>query len=136
MRAGAGAAHGNPHQALSLTRPSLSLTRPSTTPQPPHPTPPTQSAAFYTDDSLAEFNAGGVATAVQHNGKEMSYNNYLDADAAYSACCDFTVGACLGLVGKAAVAGHQEGQGAHCARRPHMQERACVIEKHTTRTNP
>ena len=26
-----------------------------------------------------------MATAVQHHGKEMSYNNYLDADAAYSA---------------------------------------------------
>lgn len=51
-----------------------------------------QSAAFYVDDSLAEFGAGGVATAVQHNGKEMSYNNYLDADAAYIACCDFKVG--------------------------------------------
>lgn len=28
---------------------------------------------------------GGVGTAVQHHGKELSYNNYLDADAAYSA---------------------------------------------------
>jgi hypothetical protein len=34
---------------------------------------------------------GGIATAVQHHGKEMSYNNYLDADAAYSCCCDFKV---------------------------------------------
>jgi hypothetical protein len=32
----------------------------------------------------AEHGLGGVATAVQHHGKEMSYNNYLDADAAYS----------------------------------------------------
>lgn len=32
---------------------------------------------------LAEHGMGGVATAVQHHGKEMSYNNYLDADAAY-----------------------------------------------------
>jgi AICAR transformylase/IMP cyclohydrolase PurH len=64
---------------------------------------PPQSAAFYVDGSLAEAGAGGVATSVQHNGKEMSYNNYLDADAAYSACCDFTVrravaGACGGPV--------------------------------------
>ena len=52
---------------------------------------PHQAAAFYTDDSLAEFGKGGVATAVQHHGKEMSYNNYLDADAAYVCACDFKV---------------------------------------------
>ena len=51
---------------------------------------PHQAAAFYTDDSLAEAGRGGVATSVQHGGKEMSYNNYLDADAAYGAACDFT----------------------------------------------
>ncbi len=51
-----------------------------------------QSAAFYVDESLAEAGAGGVATSIQHWGKEMSYNNYLDADAAYSAACDFKVG--------------------------------------------
>jgi AICAR transformylase/IMP cyclohydrolase PurH len=38
---------------------------------------PHQAAAFYTDDSLREFNAGGVATSQVHWGKEMSYNNYL-----------------------------------------------------------
>src|SRR5689334_20083465 len=53
---------------------------------------PHQAAAFYTDLSLAEHHKGGIATAVQHHGKEMSYNNYLDADAAYSCCCDFKVG--------------------------------------------
>jgi len=37
---------------------------------------------------------GGVATSVQHHGKEMSYNNYLDADAAYSAG-----GVCVGKGG-------------------------------------
>ncbi|PSC68677.1 Bifunctional purine biosynthesis [Micractinium conductrix] len=56
---------------------------------------PHQSAAFYTDASLAEHGLGGVATAVQHHGKEMSYNNYLDADAAYSAACDFAVPTCV-----------------------------------------
>jgi hypothetical protein len=55
---------------------------------------PHQAAAFYTDGSLAEFEKGGIATAVQHHGKEMSYNNYLDADAAYSCCCDFKVRRC------------------------------------------
>lgn len=38
-----------------------------------------QAAAFYTDDSLREAGAGGVATSIVHWGKEMSYNNYLDA---------------------------------------------------------
>ncbi len=50
---------------------------------------PHQGAAFYTDRSLAEAGRGGVATAEQHHGREMSYNNYLDADAAYSAVCDY-----------------------------------------------
>lgn len=52
---------------------------------------PHQDAAFYVDRSLGEFNQGGVATSVQHHGKEMSYNNYLDADAAYLCACDFKV---------------------------------------------
>jgi phosphoribosylaminoimidazolecarboxamide formyltransferase/IMP cyclohydrolase len=56
---------------------------------------PHQNAAFYVDTSLAEHNAGGVATSVQHHGKEMSYNNYLDADAAYSTCCDFAEPTCV-----------------------------------------
>ena len=57
---------------------------------------PHQGAAFYVDRSLAEAGRGGVATAAQHHGKEMSYNNYLDADAAYGAVCDYS-GACLPL---------------------------------------
>ncbi|EFN54652.1 hypothetical protein CHLNCDRAFT_24638 [Chlorella variabilis] len=56
---------------------------------------PHQAAAFYTDASLAEHGKGGVATSVQHHGKEMSYNNYLDADAAYSAACDFAEPTCV-----------------------------------------
>ena len=50
---------------------------------------PHQGAAFYLDRSLAEAGKGGVATSVQHHGKEMSYNNYLDADAAYGCACDY-----------------------------------------------
>ncbi|GAQ79835.1 AICAR transformylase [Klebsormidium nitens] len=50
---------------------------------------PHQSAAFYTDRSLQEHGAGGIATAVQHHGKEMSYNNYLDADAAWNCVNEF-----------------------------------------------
>lgn len=38
---------------------------------------PHQKAGFYTDLSLEKHSIGGVATAVQHHGKEMSYNNYL-----------------------------------------------------------
>lgn len=30
---------------------------------------PHQKAAFYVDKSLAEVNAGGIATSVQHHGK-------------------------------------------------------------------
>jgi AICARFT/IMPCHase bienzyme len=57
---------------------------------------PHQPAAFYTDSSLSEFGRGGVANSVQLHGKEMSYNNYLDADAAYGAACDYA-GGCCGL---------------------------------------
>ncbi|GIL66614.1 hypothetical protein Vafri_20102 [Volvox africanus] len=56
---------------------------------------PHQAAAFYTDSSLRESNAGGVATSVVHWGKEMSYNNYLDADAAYQCCCDYAEPTCV-----------------------------------------
>lgn len=56
---------------------------------------PHQAAAFYTDQSLREAGAGGVATSVVHWGKEMSYNNYLDADAAYQCCCDYTEPTCV-----------------------------------------
>lgn len=56
---------------------------------------PHQPAAFYVDRSLAEAEPRGVASAVQHHGKEMSYNNYLDADAAYSAVCDYSESTCV-----------------------------------------
>jgi phosphoribosylaminoimidazolecarboxamide formyltransferase/IMP cyclohydrolase len=46
---------------------------------------PHQSAAFYTS-SPARF---GVATATQHQGKELSYNNYNDTDAAYECVAEF-----------------------------------------------
>lgn len=44
-----------------------------------------QSAAIYTDDSVPV----GIAQAEQLHGKEMSYNNYTDADAAYRCAYDF-----------------------------------------------
>ncbi len=45
---------------------------------------PHQSAALYVDESR-----GGIATAEQIHGKEMSYNNYLDVDAAWNLVQDF-----------------------------------------------
>ncbi len=56
---------------------------------------PHQSAAFYRDVSLAEHGRGGIASAVQHHGKEMSYNNYIDADAAWNCVNDFTGPSCV-----------------------------------------
>lgn len=48
---------------------------------------PHQAAAMYVSDSAP---AGtGIAGAEQLHGKEMSYNNYVDADAAYRTCYDF-----------------------------------------------
>lgn len=44
-----------------------------------------QPAAIYRDDSVP----AGIAQAEQLHGKEMSYNNYQDADAAYRSAYDF-----------------------------------------------
>src|SRR5690606_28503111 len=46
---------------------------------------PHQSAAFYTDGS----GRPGVATAIQHQGKELSYNNINDTDAAFELVAEF-----------------------------------------------
>jgi phosphoribosylaminoimidazolecarboxamide formyltransferase/IMP cyclohydrolase len=46
---------------------------------------PHQAAALYT----AEDRPAGLAQSEQLGGKEMSYNNYVDADAAWRACNDF-----------------------------------------------
>uniref|UniRef100_A0A0V0IKX0 Putative bifunctional purine biosynthesis protein purH-like n=1 Tax=Solanum chacoense TaxID=4108 RepID=A0A0V0IKX0_SOLCH len=56
---------------------------------------PHQKAAVYVNKSLSEVNAGGIATVIQHHGKEMSYNNYLDADAAWNCVCDFNKPTCV-----------------------------------------
>ncbi|GBG90585.1 hypothetical protein CBR_g50928 [Chara braunii] len=56
---------------------------------------PHQKAGFYVDKSLTAFTAGGIGTAVQHHGKEMSYNNYLDADAAWNCVCEFVEPTCV-----------------------------------------
>jgi phosphoribosylaminoimidazolecarboxamide formyltransferase/IMP cyclohydrolase len=48
---------------------------------------PHQDAALY----IAKFGNSGIAQAEQLHGKEMSYNNYVDADAAYRAAYDHKV---------------------------------------------
>lgn len=47
---------------------------------------PHQSAAFYTDGSLRP----GVASATQHQGKELSFNNINDTDAAFELVSEFS----------------------------------------------
>lgn len=78
---------GKPYEALTVP---MTLTQTLRYGENPH-----QPAAFYVDASLAEVDMGGVATSIQHHGKEMSYNNYLDADAAYSCVCDFKDPTCV-----------------------------------------
>jgi len=55
---------------------------------------PHQSAAFYTDGS----NRPGVATARQHQGKELSYNNINDTDAAFELVSEFTGGPACAII--------------------------------------
>ena len=50
---------------------------------------PHQQAALYDNES-----EGGVANAAVLSGKEMSFNNYVDADAAWQLVCDFEELAC------------------------------------------
>ena len=50
---------------------------------------PHQSAAIYQTGE-----GGGVANAELLSGKEMSFNNYVDADAAWQLVCDFTATTC------------------------------------------
>ncbi|MBK7621185.1 MAG: bifunctional phosphoribosylaminoimidazolecarboxamide formyltransferase/IMP cyclohydrolase [Kineosporiaceae bacterium] len=53
---------------------------------------PHQAAALYVDQAVSPGSptaAPGIAQATQLNGKEMSYNNYVDADAALRAAYDF-----------------------------------------------
>ena len=49
---------------------------------------PHQAAALYREPQAGERVAPGVASAVQLHGKAMSYNNYVDADAAWRAAHD------------------------------------------------
>ncbi|MEW6034929.1 MAG: bifunctional phosphoribosylaminoimidazolecarboxamide formyltransferase/IMP cyclohydrolase, partial [Chloroflexota bacterium] len=49
---------------------------------------PHQKAALYVEQAVGQ-RAGGVAAAVQLGGPELSFNNYLDLDAAWNVVCDF-----------------------------------------------
>ncbi len=56
---------------------------------------PHQAAALYEIAERGGLNvAAGVAAAEQLGGKEMSFNNYVDADAAWQLVCDFEDTAC------------------------------------------
>jgi phosphoribosylaminoimidazolecarboxamide formyltransferase/IMP cyclohydrolase len=55
---------------------------------------PHQPAALYVSPALAH---AGLAQAVQLGGKEMSYNNYVDADAAWRSANDFSV-PCVAII--------------------------------------
>jgi len=50
---------------------------------------PHQRAAFYVEESVTNSNPGGIVSAEQLHGKELSYNNVMDADAAWTAACDY-----------------------------------------------
>jgi phosphoribosylaminoimidazolecarboxamide formyltransferase/IMP cyclohydrolase len=50
---------------------------------------PHQRAAFYQEESVLTPNPGGIVSAEQLHGKELSYNNIMDADAAWTCACDF-----------------------------------------------
>ena len=50
---------------------------------------PHQRAAFYAEESVTTPDPGGIVSAEQLHGKELSYNNVMDADAAWTAACDF-----------------------------------------------
>lgn len=52
---------------------------------------PHQRAALY----FSEEHDPGIARAEKLQGKELSFNNILDADAAWSLACEFTQGACV-----------------------------------------
>jgi phosphoribosylaminoimidazolecarboxamide formyltransferase / IMP cyclohydrolase len=56
---------------------------------------PHQRAALYEiDDPYRETKSTGVAQSELLSGKEMSFNNYIDADAAWQLVCDFDETAC------------------------------------------
>jgi phosphoribosylaminoimidazolecarboxamide formyltransferase/IMP cyclohydrolase len=89
--AGGGGEDGSPDAPPPAITVPLRLALPLRYGENPH-----QRAAFYADESLVEAGLrSGVGHSVQHHGKEMSYNNYLDADAAFTTVSDFDLPACV-----------------------------------------
>ena len=83
---------------------------------------PHQQAALYRDDTSWP----GLAQAEQLHGKEMSYNNYTDADAAWRAAFDYEQ-TCVAIIKHAnpcgiAVGDHRAGLRTRCGRDPRAQE--------------
>lgn len=50
---------------------------------------PHQKAALYVEQQLGKHHVSGMVGATQLNGGELSYNNYVDMEAAWSVVCDF-----------------------------------------------
>ena len=66
---------------------------------------PHQSAAFYTDDEARP----GVASAIQHQGKALSYNNINDTDAAWELVSEFRQGPACAIIKHANPCGVAQG---------------------------
>ena len=81
---------------------------------------PHQRAALYT---ATYRGAAGLAGAEQLHGKEMSYNNYVDADAAWRAAHDHT-GACVAIIKHANPCGIAVSAGGDVAQ-AHRKAHAC-----------
>ncbi|MGH3669784.1 MAG: bifunctional phosphoribosylaminoimidazolecarboxamide formyltransferase/IMP cyclohydrolase, partial [Pseudonocardiaceae bacterium] len=81
---------------------------------------PHQRAALYT---ATHRSAPGLAGAEQLHGKEMSYNNYVDADAAWRAAHDHT-GACVAIIKHANPCGIAVSAGGDVAQ-AHRKAHAC-----------
>ena len=67
---------------------------------------PHQAAAFYTDGT----HRPGVATAVVHQGKALSYNNINDTDAAFELVAEFTDGPAVAIIKHANPCGVARGE--------------------------
>ena len=59
---------------------------------------PHQSAAFYVTDALQGEPRPGLATAIQIQGKELSYNNLNDTDAAFELVSEFTDSPAIAII--------------------------------------
>ena len=78
---------------------------------------PHQRAALY----VSQHGSGGIARADQLHGKDMSYNNYVDADAAWRAAYDFA-GPCVAIIKHANPCGIAVGEDIALA---HRKAHAC-----------